>query len=83
MSEIGKVSHFYDRLSVAIIKLSGPLKVGDGIEIKGATTGLKQKVESMQFDHQDITEGAAGQEVGIKVGNKVRPGDAVFAASQN
>jgi len=76
--ELGRVTHFYDKLSVAIIKLAAPLKVGEEIEIKGATTDFRQKVESLQFDYQDVETGKKGQEIGIKVKDKVREGDAVF-----
>ena len=81
MKELGKVTHFYDKLSVAIVKLAGPLKVGDEIEIKGATTDFGQKIESMQFSHQAVEQGKKGQEIGIMVKDKVREGDAVFKAT--
>ena len=79
--ELGKVTHFYDKLSVAIVKLAAPLKVGDEIEIKGATTDFGQKVESLQFDHQAVEQGKKGQEIGILVKDKVREGDSVFKAT--
>ena len=78
--ELGKITHFYDKLSVAIIKLSAPLKIGDEIAIKGQTTDLQQKIETMQFDHQDIEQGKKGQEIGIMVKDKVREGDVVYLA---
>ena len=74
---IGKVTHYYDKLGVAIVKLDKVLKVGEEVHIKGATTDQAVSVDSMQYDHKDIEEGAAGQEVGIKVADKVREGDAV------
>jgi len=76
--KIGEVSHFFDKLQVAIIKLSAPLKVGDKVRIKGATTDFEQNVDSIQLDHESLEEAKSGQEVGIKVSQKTREGDGVF-----
>ena len=76
--KIGKITHFFDQIQVAIIKLEKPLKKGDQVKIKGATTDLDVSVDSMQVDHADIEEAAPGDEVGIKVADKVREGDEVF-----
>ncbi len=77
---IGAVTHFYGGISVAIIKFTKAVAVGDEIRFKGATTDFSQKIDSMQYDHKDIKEAAKGQEVGIKVSNKVREGDEVYSA---
>ena len=81
MKKIGSVTHFYDKLSVAIVKLTAPLKIGDEIGVKGNSTDFKQTVESIQFEHQDLESAKKGQEVGIKVKEKVREGDQVSLAS--
>lgn len=78
--KIGEVTHFFDKISVAIIKLSAPLKVGDKIKIKGATTDFEEEVDSIQLDHEQLEEGEVGQEIGIKVKEKTREGDEVFKA---
>ena len=75
--KVGVVTHFFDKISVAIIKFDAPFKVGAEIAIKGATTDIKMTVDSMQFDHKDIETAQKGQEVGIKVSEKVREGDTV------
>ncbi len=77
---IGKVFSFYSKISVAAIKLTGALKVGDTIHIKGATTDLKQTVTSIQIEHKSVTEAKKGQEVGIRVEDRVRPNDLVYKA---
>lgn len=77
---IGVVTHFYGGISVAIIKFTKAASVGDEIRFKGATTDFSQKIDSMQYDHKDIKEAEKGQEIGIKVSDKVREGDEVFAA---
>ena len=76
--EIGEVTHFYSHINVAVVKLSGKVKKGDKIKIKGHTTSLEQKIESMQMDHKDITGAKKGQEIGLKVKDRVREQDKVF-----
>lgn len=76
--KIGTITHFFDKISVGIVKLDEPLKKGSKIRIEAGTTNFEQEVTDMQFDHQDIEDGKKGQEVGIKVDEKVREGDSVF-----
>ena len=76
--EIGKVSDFFSRPVVAGITLTGVLKVGDKIHIKGHTTDLELTVNSMQINNINVTEAKPGDGVGIKVTDRVRPGDAVY-----
>lgn len=76
--EVGRVTAFFARPVVAGIALSGPLKVGDTIHIKGHTTDFTCTVESMQIHNQPVQEAGMGQEVGVKVPGRVRPGDKVY-----
>jgi putative protease len=80
--EIGKVTDFFAKPVVAGIELSGTLKTGDRIHIKGSTTDMEVAVESMQIDRVNITEGKAGDLVGIKVLDRVRPGDKVYKVTE-
>ena len=75
---IGQVTHYYGKIGVAILELEAPLSVGDTIAIVGATSDLEQEVKSMQVEHHNIEQAAAGDLVGLKVKDKVREGDAVF-----
>jgi len=79
---IGKVTDFFARPVVAGVELSGTLKIGDKIHIKGATTDMELAVESMQIDRVDITEGKLGDLVGIKVLERVRRGDIVYKVTE-
>lgn len=79
--KIGVVTHFYDKIGVGIIKLDGEIKLGDKLKIKGNATDFEQEVGQMQFDHKDIDTAKKGQEVGIKLTDKVREGDSVYLAS--
>ena len=76
--EVGKVTHFFGKISVAVVELSDTLKVGDKIRIKGNTTDFEQVVESMQIEHQNVEKAEAGQAIGLKVKEKVREGDKVY-----
>ncbi len=80
--EIGSVSDFFARPVVAGVTLTGPMKIGDKIHIKGHTTDLEMVVESMQIDNVNVTQGKAGDAVGIKVTDRVRRGDAVFKVTE-
>jgi translation elongation factor EF-1alpha len=80
MSEnrIGKVTHYFDHISVAVLELTEKLKVGDQIHFLGHSTDFKQDVNSLQIEHQSVSEGNPGQDVALKVNQKVHPNDAVF-----
>jgi putative protease len=81
--KIGEIVHYFSKLSVAAIRLtSGKLKVGDKIRIKGHTTDFTQVVDSMQIEHEAVTECEPGVDVGIKVQEKVRHGDTVYKITQ-
>lgn len=75
---IGKVVHYYDKAMVAIVALSAPLAVGQSVRFKGGKDDVVQEVRQLQLEHQDIQSGAAGQQVGLKVDQKVRDTDQVF-----
>jgi translation initiation factor IF-2 len=76
---VGSVSIFFAKPSVAAIDIaSGTLSVGDTIRVRGATTNFEQKIESMEIDRKPVPTASAGQSVGIKVKERVRPHDKVF-----
>ena len=76
--EIGVVDHFFGKISVGIIKLSGALKVGDTIHIKGKQADFSQNVESMRIEFDNVTEAKEGDKVGIKVTEPVHTNDKVY-----
>ncbi|MFH1847803.1 MAG: hypothetical protein ABH825_01130 [Candidatus Omnitrophota bacterium] len=78
MQAIGKITHYFGHVSAAVIKLTGPINTGDIILIKGHTTDFKQKVRSMQIDHVPVPSATRGQEIGLRVADRVRIGDIVF-----
>lgn len=78
--KVGIITHYYSNIGVGIIKLTDDLPIGTRLKFQGKTTNFEQEIAQMQFDHKDIEEGKKGQEVGIKLTDKVRDGDAVYLA---
>ncbi len=78
---IGKVSHFYDKIGVMAVELTDELAVGERIHVTGHTTDFVAVVESMQIEHENVARAGAGASVGIRVGEKARPGDTVYRAA--
>jgi hypothetical protein len=75
---IGQVTHFYNRIRVAVLDLSAELKVGDVVHLTGRTTDFTQSVESIEIEHQNVQAVGPGQEAALKVIDRVRKGDVVF-----
>jgi len=80
--EIGRVNDYFAQIGVAGIDLTGPLKVGDRIHIKGHTTDLEELVESIQIEHESVEEVKAGDKIGLKVGDRCRGGDRVYRVTE-
>ncbi|MCM8831125.1 MAG: hypothetical protein NC918_02905 [Candidatus Omnitrophica bacterium] len=80
--EVGKITHYFGKISVGIIKLIAPLKVGDTIHIKGRHDDFTQQVTSIQVQHAEVQEAKAGDEVGIKVISKVHENDIVYKLAE-
>lgn len=81
MERIGVVTHYYNHLSVAILKLEkGNLRVGDLIHIKGHTSDFAQPVESLEIDHVHVNEARPGQSFGLRVRDHAREHDVVYKA---
>lgn len=75
---IGKITHYFGKIGVAVIKLSNTLKAGDNIRIVGGETDFTQSVESMEVEHQKVDEAKTGESVGLKVEQKIRDGYSVY-----
>jgi putative protease len=76
--EIGQVTHFFSKISVAVVELTLPLSVGDRILIKGPLTEFDQTVDSMQIDRKEIQRAEGGQNVGLKLAQLAREKDVVY-----
>ena len=80
---VGIVMHYFNHLSVAVVHLdAGTLKVGDTIRIIGHTSDFRQKIESLQIEHEKVAEVERRQEFGLKVKEHVREHDVVYKVSE-
>lgn len=75
--KVGNVTHYYDKIGVAVVDVLAPIKVGDRIKITGSTE-YEQEVVSMQIEHKNIEEAKKGDQIGIKVDQPVKEKDEVF-----
>ena len=82
-TKVGHVKEYFAKVGVAGIEITaGQLSVGDTIHIKGHTTDLTQRVETIQLEHQPLERATPGQLVGIRVRERVRPHDQVFRVTE-
>jgi putative protease len=75
---VGKITHYFGKIGVAVVEVSDEINVGDEISIEGATTNIKQKIDSMEIEHEKVEKAKAGDSIGLKVPDKVREGDVVY-----
>ena len=75
---VGTITHYFPKPEVGVVKLSAGIKVGDVLHFCGHTTDFQQEITSMQVEHANIEAAAAGDEVAIKVDQRVRTGDEVY-----
>jgi hypothetical protein len=77
---IGVVTHYFSHLSVATLQLEPgtTLRIGDVIHIRGHTTDLNQKVESLEVNHAPVTQVEPNDDFGLKVVGHVREHDVVY-----
>ena len=75
---VGKVTHYYNRIGVAVLNLEQELKMGHKILFLGSITDFSQVVNSMEIEHQSIQVATPGMEVALKVAERVRKGDEIY-----
>lgn len=76
---IGRITHYFDNIGVAVVQLDSPLRIGDAIRVVGGeATDFQQKVQSMEVEHQKVAIAKKGQEVGLKIKEKVREGYKIY-----
>jgi translation elongation factor EF-1alpha len=79
-TKVGEISHYYDRIGVAVVNVLASLKVGNRVKIVGHDSEFEQEVSSMQVEHESVSEAKKGDAVGMKVDQPVKKGDAVYLA---
>ena len=81
--QVGTILHYFPKVGVAVVSLSGELKVGDRISVEGgATAAFEQVVDSMQIEHKNIEGAKAGDDIGLKVVERVHEKDAVYKVTE-
>ncbi len=76
--EVARVTHYFPRLSVAVLALTGTLSVGDRIHLYGHSTDFEQTVDSMQIEHKPVIKVGPGDDVALKMQERIREGDIVY-----
>lgn len=81
--QIGKVTHYYDKIGVAVIEVKNqPLKLGDKVKISGHDKEFTQPVASLQVEHNQVKQVSAGETAGMKVDQPVKEGDTLYLVSK-
>ncbi len=75
---VGRVTHYFDKIGVAVLDLSDAIRVGETLHFLGHSTDFKQTVDSMQIEHKNVPEAKPGQEVALRVAQKVHEHVQVF-----
>ena len=78
---VGKVTHFFGKIGVAVVDLNADLRSGDRISIEGPGGVVEQVVNSMQINKEQVESAGKGESIGLKVDSKVREGDVVYILS--
>ncbi len=77
--KIGRISHYYDQIGVAVLELTDSLSVGDKIKfIRGGEDLFEQEITSMQVEHEQVQEAKKGDTVGLKTDQEVKDGAEVY-----
>ena len=77
--EIGKVIHWYDKIGVAVVKLTGPIKKGDTVQIKRGDNEFEETISSIQIDHKDVKSAKKGDDAAIKLSQVAKEGATVYS----
>lgn len=80
---VGKITHYFSEIGVAVVELSGDVKEGDKIKVEGATTSFEQVIESMEIENEKVELATVGQSIGLKMKDRVRLHDNVYKIMEN
>jgi putative protease len=75
---IGKITHYFSKIGVAVVELSEDITIGEKIRVEGATTSFEQVMDSMEIENKKVETATAGQSIGLKVKERVRLHDSVY-----
>lgn len=80
---VGKITHYFSKIGVAVVELSGDVEEGDRIKVEGATTSFEQVIESMEIENEKVELATVGQSIGLKMKDRVRLHDNVYKIMEN
>lgn len=80
--KIGEVTHYFGKISVAVLKIDKGIKIGENLHFVGKHTDFFQEINSLQIEHQAVIEAEAGSDVAMKIKDRVRPGDKIFRLAE-
>lgn len=80
---VGKITHYFSKIGVAVVELSGDVEEGDKIKVEGATTSFEQVLESMEIKNEKVELATVGQSIGLKMKDQVRLHDNVYKIMEN
>jgi putative protease len=77
--KVGRVTHYYDKIGVAIVELDGTLSVGDRVKFtKDGEDLFEETVPSIQIEHEKRDTATKGDVVGLKTKEAVKEGVEVY-----
>ena len=79
--QVGTVTHWYDKIGVAVVKLTGKLSKGDNIKVKRGEVEFEETLSSIQLDHADVSSAKKGDDAAIKLSNPAKEGAKLFLVS--
>jgi putative protease len=75
---VGKVTHYFDHINVAVLSLSAAIRLGDSLHFLGHATDFKQEITSLQIERKAVDSAKPGDDVALQVKQRVRPNDGAF-----
>jgi len=78
-TKVGDITHYYDKIGVAVVDVKAPIQVGDKIKITGSNE-FEQEITSMQIEHENVEKAKKGDQIGMKMDQPVKEKDEIFKA---
>ncbi len=78
--EIGTVTHWYDKIGVAVVKIKNSLKVGDKVKVKKGDEEFEDTIASIQIDHQSVETAKKGDDAAVKLSARAKEGAVLIKA---
>ena len=77
-TRVGRINHYFDHINVAVLTLTETIHVGETLHFLGHSTDFRQEITSLEIEHKAVESAKPGEDVAMKVTQRVHPNDAVF-----